>query len=337
MNHKPILAPNVTPTEQDLLAGFPWIGSVKLDGIRCLAFPDGCLYSRTGKSIQNVKIWELLKDVRRFCAKHNVVLDGELWTPKVSFQQIMSLVMTRSKDLGNSQLRYHIFDMIDWEDWQNETEPNFNIRLTKLNVTLPILSESAIVHDQTKCHQMPMVQEWFNEVLQSGGEGLILRNPRGKYKHGRCTQRESNMFKLKDVQTEDAQVVDFTPLERMAEDVERTFDAFGHAESVNKKDDRVTQASLGALVVKLKDGTQFNVGSGFNFRGGEKDRDRIWACREQLKGQWIEFKHQPQGIKEKPRLPVFVRWRQDKEYGLSGAIERAEERVKKVTDLMKGN
>jgi DNA ligase-1 len=58
---------------------------------------------------------------------------------------------------------------------------------------------------------------------------------------------------------------------------------------------------LGGLVTKWR-GKELRIGSGF----GAEQRQNMWDARDILIGRLVTFKYQPHGMKDVPRLPIFV-------------------------------
>lgn len=279
---KPQLAPTKIPTENDIV--FPIMVSKKLDGIRCLLANDGCLYSRTEKELPNRGLLERFDKARQWAIENNVILDGELWSPFMSFREIMSAVMSEHKPMPK-HLKYWVFDSLS-NSRLSHFEP-FSFRYNRIQeLTQP--NVRLVVHETAS--DWPDIQSRFDKELAAGGEGLILRDPQGRYKHGRCTVREGNIFKLKRFLTIDGQIVDYS---RLVIDGSET-DAIG---SLNV----ISTLHNGSIV-------RVSVGSGFD----EQTRYKLWKERIKLVGRWIEFKYSTTGTYDKPRFPVFLRFRESK-------------------------
>jgi DNA ligase-1 len=50
---------------------------------------------------------------------------------------------------------------------------------------------------------------------------------------------------------------------------------------------------------------EFDLGTGFT-SGQRRD---LWVGRGKLKGKLVKYKFQPTGVKDKPRFPVFIGFR----------------------------
>jgi DNA ligase-1 len=70
----------------------------------------------------------------------------------------------------------------------------------------------------------------------------------------------------------------------------------------------VAKNTLGALILSDIHGTfklEFNLGTGFN----DKLRQDIWNNKDKYKNLLVKYKFQPCGSFERPRLPVFLGFR----------------------------
>jgi len=308
---RPMLAPSKIATREMLAGKYPWLVSRKFDGIRCLML-ESKLTSRNGKITPNTNLWAILSSARSHCAKNGIVLDGELWSPELSFQEIMSVVMSEDKEVPES-LNYHIFDCLFRGEWEQEYASSYVPFRTRYWRYIQLALPRVVAVVQKVCEDWESIESLYNEELARGGEGVMIRNPNGEYKHNRCTVREANMFKLKPFDLADAIVTGYEPLNVMDEDVDRDVDPFGRSGAVHKKGDRHDVEALGALIVQSESGlVEFRIGSGFDFRGGAKDRKLLWEKRTSLIGQWVRYKSTQVGIKNKPRFPVFISFREPK-------------------------
>ena len=302
-NRKPMLAPSKIPSQEDVT--FPMYFSRKLDGIRCLILPDWRIVSRNFKDIPNRRLREKFGRIIKASALCNVIFDGEIWSPSLPFSSISSIVRSFDKPVPED-LRYFTFDCVKLAGWLGRTVYPFSKRysiLCNLGEKLPEMR----VLSQMLVYSFSEAISLRDEELSRGGEGGIIRDPSGPYKHGRCTLLENNMFKLKVVERDVAEVIGYLPLKRIRESIDREFDEFGHPKRVSKKDELEQVEELGALVVKFEDKI-FKIGSGFDERGGEKDRRLLWNERDTLIGKKVLFKHMAQGAKDLPRLPIFLGW-----------------------------
>jgi DNA ligase-1 len=160
----------MTATTQLLTTDIPedisgWWVSEKYDGVR--AIWDGKnLLTRHGKKL-NPPAW--------FTAGlPNVRLDGELWMGRGTFDALRSNIQTNGSNW--SGVKFMVFDLAQAGDFEYRYE-----KLAKMQ-----LPEHVEVVD----HILARGHEWLNIyerlVVDMGGEGLVIRRPRSKYRPGRC-------------------------------------------------------------------------------------------------------------------------------------------------------
>ena len=239
-----------------------WYISEKLDGVR--AYWDGSKFiSRQGNRFSAPE-W-FIKGLPSF------PLDGELFLDRGQFQLTVSIV--KSKDKGNAWklLKYCIFDA--------PKEPGgFEARLKKaIDWFEQIPSENAYVLEQIKCEGIDHMQELFDEIVNLGGEGVMLRAPDSEY----LDIRSEKMLKFKPYNDAECIVKGYT------------------------KGTRKYEGSTGALEVELSNGTKFKIGSGLT----KKQRENPLKI-----GSVVTFRYQELTQDGVPRFPVFLRVRNDVEW-----------------------
>lgn len=62
---------------------------------------------------------------------------------------------------------------------------------------------------------------------------------------------------------------------------------------------------MGSLLVNDPKFGLFNIGTGFN----QEERSQLWSIRNELIGKVVKYKYFPVGMKDKPRHPVFLGFR----------------------------
>ncbi len=294
-----MLAPNKMLKPENFT--YPMMSSIKMDGIRALII-NGALYSRSGKLISSLPIQRRMAPLIEWCAQQRLVLDGELWSFGMTFQKIISIVMSKaSVDTDYTMIGFHAFDALTFDEWENHNASLFTTR----NLRLFSIPEPGIHVTQLIVQSAESLEHDYKTALDDGYEGLIVRSPTGKYKWGRCTIKENNIFKLKNVEEIDGVVMGYGERMIMMDGCEREQDAFGREKPVNRKEDLVGAGDLGYLTVRDESGRQFNVGSGFTLA----ERREMWATRGSMIGRWVKIKSATAGVKDLPRHPVFVGFR----------------------------
>lgn len=282
---KPMLAGNA---EGELR--FPCLVSPKLDGVRCLII-DGVAMSRSLKPIPNKRVQELFGR-----AEFNG-LDGELIVgmPNDSevFQRTMSGVMSIE---GEPDVWLHVFDDFS-------TSGGFRARFNGLEARTKKHKRIQVVPHAFLANQQ-VLDEVEAEYLASGFEGVMIRDPAGQYKYGRSTTKEGWLLKLKRFTDSEARIIGASVLMHNT-NVAETNELGGKARS-SKKAGMVPTNKLGSLlVVDVKTGVEFEIGTGFN----DTQRVELWADHDNIIGKIVKYKSQTVGVKDKPRFPVFLGFR----------------------------
>ena len=265
---------------------FPLLVSAKLDDVRAIV-RGGVVFSRSNKPIPNTFVQlELGQNDFEHC-------DGELIvgepTSKSCYRDTVSYVM--SQDKMNYDLRFYIFDHI-----QNQAAP-YTDRLRHVE-----RSGHTYIHKQHYVTCMDTLLALEEEYLGRGYERLILRDPDAPYKRGRSTTKEGYLMKLKRFVDSEFVVIGFE--ERMHNGNEATTNELGRTKRSSHQENKTGRGDLGAIVVS--DGTRtFNVGIGFD----DEERSNIWNSRTDYLGQTAKVKYFPVGMKDLPRHPVFMGWR----------------------------
>ncbi len=195
-------------------------------------------------------------------------LDGELWLDRKSFQRTVSIVRRQDKSDHWKQIRFVVFDAPSLQD-------PFEERLNAVKDSVATAgSEFVEALEHMRCRNLDHLSEELARIESLGGEGLMLREPASLYEVG----RSASLLKVKTFHEADAVVVD-------------------HVAGKGRHKGR-----LGALQVRLPDGTEFSVGTGFS----DAQRD---APPEP--GSTITFRYQELSDAGVPRFPSFVRPRTD--------------------------
>lgn len=285
---KPMLASDV----EDTVVKYPVYASHKLDGIRALII-DGVPTSRNGKPIRNKFVQAYFKKHAKACEG----LDGELIVgpayAKDVFQVTSSGVMSSD---GEPNFEFFVFD---YHDRPNDTYEQRYARLkgSTYPTRVKVLDQVIVTNDAE-------MVEFKEASLSLGYEGLILRAINGRYKYGRSSAREGLLLKVKDFSDSEATVVGFEEL--LSNQNPKTKDVFGDSERSSHKANMVPMNMLGSLIVKHPDyANTFGIGTGFT----HEMRQEIWNNRKKYMGKLAKFKHLEVSVKDVPRFPVFLGWR----------------------------
>lgn len=281
------------------LIQYPTFISHKLDGIRVI-FKNGEMFSRSLKPIRNVQLHKRFAHLKEFSKTTNTIFDGEFYSHKLTFQEITSQVMSKDKPLDDT-LEFHCFDCIVDE---TENMPFWQRHNTSKTLLLGFSFIKIVYHLMVS--EKKEIDKSFETALKRGYEGLILRNPQGRYKFGRSTEREGFLLKIKPFKTFDAEIIGVE--ERMENLNESETNELGESFKRNTVDAKKGTGIASAFVVKY-DGKEMKV----TLTGPEYKRRLILQNKEKNIGKFIEYKAMLIGAKDVPRHPVFLRFRKDRD------------------------
>lgn len=311
----PILAPNQEP-DLDAIQ-YPVLASFKLDGIRCI-FHKGQILSRSLKQIQNKQLREKFEPIRAYSEKFQCIIDGEIYSPNLTFQEITSFVMT--EDLTESKtvkkngtaltipdhLNFYCFDIIlndkAQESYSNRVDNYVGVATELHPLNCFVLCSQAVLGSRKA------VEDYFGDATEQGYEGLILRAPQGQYKFGRGTLKEGIIYKVKPFVTFDGQITDVVQSTEVREGAEKKINELGRSVTSKKKDDRVLIEKASAFWV-LYEGKPLKVVLAMT----DPEKEEVWKNRESYIGKFVEYKGMLVGSKDLPRHPIFLRFRKDKD------------------------
>lgn len=282
MTFRPMLA-----CEADLTRlSFPVAASPKLDGIRAIV-RDGQLLSRTLKPIPNRHIREQLSR-NELNGLDGELIVGEPNAPDV-YRSTVSGVMSED---GEPNWRFFAFDIHDTDGpWIERT-----IRL----------HDMLRVHPRIEClqhmvvHTLDELLAFEESVLKQGYEGVMLRHLHAPYKHGRSTQREGYLLKLKRFLDSEARVLEI--IEELHNGNEATTNELGLTKRSSHKANKIGKGRMGALRVQdIHTGVEFELGTGFS------DADKAWWWTQDPEtAPLVKYKYLPVGVKDRPRHPVYL-------------------------------
>lgn len=297
MIKKPMLAGKA---EELAKLKYPVLVSPKLDGIRCLASA-GRVVSRKLLDIPNRYIRE-----RLLLAMGNdptgIELDGELMVGD-TFQACTSGIMSRD---GEPDFRFYVFDSFR----EGDANMPFAQRFARATEAVDRLnqvgfSELEMVSHRT-CFGEEQLLAYEAQWLAQGYEGLMIRSSAGPYKQGRSTEREGYLLKLKRFTDAEAEIIGFEEMEHNANELQT--DNLGHAKRSSAQEGKVGLDTLGKFLVRdLETGCEFAIGTGLGLT--HELRRQIWESKHSYHGKLVKYRFQPYGVKEAPRLPIWLGFR----------------------------
>ncbi len=302
---KPLLAADAVKHGINKLR-FPLLGSPKLDGIRCIIHPKLGPVTRKLEPIRNIELAKRLAEYPRW-------LDGELLAgpPNVinAMQTTTSAVMSFENPIDN--VVFYAFDTVSERPFVRrleETWAHFNDgRARAKNAHASHARVSVVEHFWVRDTDELVALE--DKYVALGYEGIMLRDPEGRYKFGRSTGNEGILYKLKRFEDAEGIIVGFE--EKMHNTNAQERNELGQSKRSSAQDGLVGTGTLGAFVLKIEGWASdtINVGTGVGLN--DKLRAEVWANRKKYLGRAVTFKFQRVGSKDKPRIPLFKALRDD--------------------------
>ena len=168
-----------------------WLISEKLDGVR--AYWDGKkLISRNGKEFVVPK-W-FTKGFPSF------EIDGELWTKRDDFENIISIVNMQTPHDGWKKISYQIFEVPHQKGGLLE-------RLSVLEKWLGKNPNEFIkILPQKVCKGSEYLEKLLDEFMAKGAEGLVVREPNALY----VAKRSAKALKVKKAEDDECVVKGYT-------------------------------------------------------------------------------------------------------------------------------
>lgn len=283
-----------------LFSAFPVMGSPKLDGIRCTV-QNGKLYSRTLKLIPNLEMQE------RWGFDEFNGLDGEITVgnPHAGdvFNKTTSVVMSRDAAMDTAVFR--VFDKFC-------ACCVFEKRHVTMRKTLKRYNNLDVVPvEHVYLRTVKEVRAYEEKMVALGYEGVMLRNPYGKYKQNRSTLQEGGLVAIKRFVDAEAQILSVFEMQHNGNAA--VANELGRTKRSSAKAGMVGLGTLGGFTVQMLTGTgnltgpEFNIGTGVGLTADF--RRHLWEKRKGLKGKIVKFKFQAVGTMTAPRLPIFLGFR----------------------------
>jgi DNA ligase 1 len=281
---------------------FPYFGSYKLDGYR--AFHEGGnILTSSANPVTNDYTQDLYQN-RTLAGRpffDFTGLDGELvvgaWNDPRAFHNTSGPVRRKS---GEPDVRWYIFD--------DRTSPGdaFLHRSQKACGRVEELHDSGFKRieylQQQWLRDLQDMLEFERQAIAMKFEGIMLRDPNGRYKFGRSTVKENLLLKVKRFINEEARITGFKEqMENMNDAVQ---DNFGNAKRSENKDMMVGTGMVGAFTVESDLWPRpFEISA--TSLTHEERRHAFNNFESEYKGQLARFKYFPHGVVEVPRHGMF--------------------------------
>jgi DNA ligase-1 len=275
-----------------LVEGKSFALTTKIDGGRIIALKENgqvSFFTRAGQKYEGLVDLEF--EMLRFMPD-DTCLDGEITlldkgelSSKDQYKETMKIV--RTKDKEKHGIKMLVFDWMPASDFKRQQcDLTYSLRRAYMDKMFHDL-------DLTYFETLPMlyvgsdtskITEILDEEVAKGEEGIMINILDAKYEF----KRTNSLLKCKKMQTMDLEIIDFEEGEgRLA-------------------------GTLGAILVRYKNGNIVKVGSGFS----DELRTSIWANRLLYLGVICEIQYFEETTNadggESLRFPIFKDFRHDK-------------------------
>ena len=268
----PMLAHSFTKRKHNI--NYPAIVQRKFDGVRCLAVlnSDGTvtLMSRKGKEFAHLN--HIKSDVAANNSNTNLVIDGELYSDTLTFQELVGLVKRVTLKPGNDEqmleVSLRVYDCVELNNEADFTDRYLTITNLTDGAEYLSLVENVRVSTESEIHA---AQARF---VEEGYEGAMVRNLTGAYAIGK---RSANLQKVKTFLDGEYPIVGFT---------------------------QGTGGETGCVIwiCETPDGKRFRVRP----RGTQEDRKVLFQNGSDYVGQQLTVRYQELTDDGVPRFPVGI-------------------------------
>jgi DNA ligase-1 len=272
---------------------YPLVASPKLDGFRCTVV-NGSPLTSSMKPFMNRFICEEFANYPWLSGLDGEIIVGPPNTPD-AFHNTSGPV--RRFD-GEPDFKFYVFD-----NFSNKSLTYDERWLLKNHL---YSWSRVVVLPQSLLKNPDDVKEYERIMLESGYEGAMIRSLNGRYKEGRCTFKEMNIFKRKPFVECEAVIIGFE--EALENQNEQEVNELGLSKRSHKQENMIPKGTLGAFILRSPLWEHsFSAAPGKGFTAA--DRLQIWTVRQSLLGRPATVKYQKYGSRERPRMPSVIKLR----------------------------
>ena len=263
---------------------FPCYVQPKLDGLRCIIYRDTMTgeirrQSRTGTYFDTMS--HIAQSLTPFFQKHpQAVLDGELYTPDIPFEELAGLIkkkkLTENDFNRLSVIKYHIYDIIDEKSVYQKRYTDIKKMFAQVAASTASspheLPPYICLVETIEAKTAAEFRSEFSRFIEEGYEGIMLRNKGGMY---RCNYRSHDLQKYKEFEEDEFRIIGFT-----------------------QGDGRDKGTVI--WICETKEGKDFTVRP----RGTMESRRKLFQTGEKYVGKMLTVIYQELTEEGKPRFPV---------------------------------
>lgn len=271
---------------------FPMFGAPKIDGFRCI-LGDKPLTSRLGlfpNLFFNRELKGLLPEP---------LIDAEAVVGKRSGKGVLSRTSSGLTSREGEP---------DFTLWCFDTPQVGYVKRDRVKLTQQIVRD--LRHPRIRFLRHALIEdrrhleEFLEDHLDLGFEGVVLYGINGNYKFGKGTLREQVMVKIKPFETAEGRISGWFEEQENTNEAKR--EATGKLKRSSAKAGKRGKGTLGGFILTdCETGVDVRVGGGFT----KTQRQELWRMIQEgwdPSGILVRYKKQKVGQKDKPRHPGFV-------------------------------
>ena len=265
---------------------FPVRVEPKLDGLRCVAVKRSgavTMFTRNGTVLETLP---RVKAALEAAPWDDFVLDGEIMG--ADWNESASVVMSHKKSKDDSNMVFHVFDAMHFEDWREQD--NCITLLDRIELVDELVgqvgAQCVVQVNGVTATNISELMKFYSATMGTGYEGVMVKDLRSPYRF----KRTESVKKLKPVTTYEGVIV-------------------GHYEG---KRGSKREGMWGGFEVVMPNGVVTRVGGGFT----DKLKAEINLDPDGWLGRIVELEGQPDPLTPdgltvdgKVRFPVFIRER----------------------------
>lgn len=248
---------------------FPCFAQRKYDGTRCVAVPGKGLFSRNRKQYPHLD--HIIAEINRLPPA--LILDGELYSDTLTFQEIVGLVKRETLKSGDEekqlQIKYHVYDLIHCSMPYEQRYANLQMLFNKHKFKYIELVKTEV------CESEEHMRELHAQYVAEGYEGLMMRNKTGLYKVG--SSRSADLQKFKCFEDDEFKIVGY-------------------------KEGEGLEAGCVIWICETREGQQFACRP----RGTREERCELYRHGAEHVGKMLTVRYQEMTDKNLPRFPVAI-------------------------------
>lgn len=279
--------------------------SIKWDGWRMFEY-NGELRCRSMDPPRNPFVQKVFAEMFRELKERTglVGIDGEAIGGKepMAHNAMQASTSAFNCDYKESEWTFHAFDSYQFAD-----RP-FTERLDRVWTAVDLIQNNWPWLRFTEHKLLGSFEEisaWLSELEALGAEGVMGRDPKGRYKLGRSTMKDGILWALKPYA--DGECVIEEVREMMHNANEATLDSRGYMKRLGGKAGLVPKGTMGKVICRGLDPVwpeTFSIGMGPGL--DDNLRAHIWKYPERYIGQVLKYKYQAVGCVERPRQPKWM-------------------------------